>query len=289
MVREKSPSALEIRCSVFLALLFSLGQAAAQTTPEVANAVSFQYSKSAAGTLFLRKTLTYSWGTQVVPNVSASVPDANSHGHFSYQVDRTEKPASTKTQYLVFKFKSDGFFSTGGHFGIVGKAQVATTFLRGRGIIIGKNKSPTAPSGCERAGPGAWVQPETWWAYYTNPVSYVSETETRWVGGPQIATNWVGDGTHCGQTNLHDGITYAVILHIGIGGASYWVYPEGSSSPLVYKYYSDAEINRESTLVDNSTGYAFLAVFGGLTTEGLPVAASTNWTIRLTNIYSGWF
>ena len=270
-------------------LLLGFGAASAQTMPEVAHSLAFQYSKLGAEILFLRKTLTYSWGTQVVPNAASATRRANDEANFNYQVDGTERPANATTQFIVFKFRSEGFFETGGHFGVVGKSQASARFLRGRGFIIGKNKSPTAPNGCERAGPGAWVQPETWWTYFTNPVSYQDGEETRWVGGDQVATNWVGDEGYCGQANLQDGLTYTAVMHVGNGSASYWIYPEGSATPIVHKNFADDAINKEAALIDASTGYGFFAVFGGLTSEGRPVAVATTWTIRLSEIRTGWF
>lgn len=273
--------------------LLSAGQSFSQTAPEAPSAVTFTYNKSATNVLTLRQTKTYSWGTQTLPNAPATTADDNTLGNFQHTINKTDKPANTTTQYITFKFRSNGFFATAGHFAVIGKSNSGATFNRGRGFIIGKNKSPTAPTGCAAYGPGAWVQPETWWTKFTNATSYVDAGQTVWVGTSQTQSNWVGDGSYCGQANLQDNTTYDVVVHTNNGGVAYWVYPNGSSTSIVSMYFTDT-YNKESAIVDASTGYSFAAVFGGIREIPTPpytgpVPAPTNWSIQLTNITTGWF
>jgi hypothetical protein len=272
------------KCVLFILVLVSTQFATiamAQLLPEAPGSVTFYYSKSLSGAVTLRKTSTYSWGIQTEPNTGSAIISDNSEGNFSSIVNRTEKRANETLQDLSFTFRSNGFFRTGGHLAVFTNYANGSFFNRGRGIIIGRNKSSSAPIGCNSPLGYGWVQPETWWTYYLGGTSYIDQGQTKMVGTSQVGDAYVAEPFSCAVV-LQDYVDYFVRVTSSGGVMNFLIAVPGTKNIILSGSFSDAGINKERTLINGLTGYAFNSVFGNS-------APGTSWSIDLKGINNSWY
>jgi hypothetical protein len=253
--------------------------------PEVATTVKFQYNRAANGIPVLQKFETYPWGTQRVtfnPRVRTSDVDA---GNFAHSVLITNNPLQLSGQQISFNLISNGFFFTGGHLAMIGKADGGATFNAGRGFTIGRlyrkdagiggSNSVPCPNASGQVPPTgqAWVQAEAW----------------KIAGVPYTTTSWVGGGSNfCGNAYLQDGITYKVIIQNNNNAASISITGPGVN---IGYYFTDSDSGQSGPNINSNTGYTLSAVLGNYTPQGVisPTNVANNWSLQMSNISVAWF
>lgn len=256
----------------------ALAPAVTPTIPETASAVTFEYDAIVFGPGTPREFMyeQYSWGLQKLPRHFSKVP---SDGAFLHHVAGTERPVYPAehpqagqrfgTQWLAFKFRSDGVFThTGAHVAVVLRSQATAQWIRGRGFIFGhQNLLSSDPNVCPVGETGtAHAQPESWWTVTAGS----AQTQLGHVWGPPL----------CSTPTIRDGRDYQVAIHVADGGwIAYWITDVASQAQIVTSLRDT--LSAESDLVDGLTGYSLALVFGS--------SPSASWRITFYDIGSGWF
>jgi hypothetical protein len=250
--------------------------AAPSSPPETATAVVFEHGVPETGrtTEFVHEQ--YSWGWQTLPRHFGKAAEDGSFLHYVagtvrpvYPEGHPEAGNRMRTQWLVFKFRSEGVFgSTTAHIAVIGRAEGTATWSRGRGFALGHLILPPGqPGACPPAPVGmAYAQPETWW------------TELK--ADRQISRSHVFGPPLCSPASITDFHDYEVAMHVADGGwGAFWIIDLAIGEQLAAIAWRD-QINAESDLVDGLTGYALALVFG---------ASSSAWRFKTYDIRSGWF
>ncbi len=250
---------------------------AVSAAPEAASAVAFEHAVPASGppTDFMLER--YSWGWQTLPRHFDKAAGDGSFVHYVAGTPRPLYPAGhpeagqrMRTQWLVFKFRSDGVFtSTGAHIAVLGRAEGTATWNRGRGFALGRQVLlPDDPNACPPAPVGtAYTQPETWW---TETTADRQSPRSR-VFGPPL----------CSPPAVLDFRDYVLALHVADGGwVAHWVVDLQTGEQILGTAWRDT-VNGESALIDGLTGYAIALVFGA--------TQATPWKFTAYDIASGWF
>lgn len=245
---------------------------------EAASAVVFEQEAFVVGPRRARGFLheQYSWGMQKLPR---HFDKAAGEGAFLHHVAGTARPRHPEghaqagqpfsTQWLSFRFRSEGLFAnTGGHVAVILRSQSTAAWNRGRGFIFGhQNLLPSDPNACPAGEPGsAHAQPESWWT----ATSGATQAQRGFVWGPPL----------CSAPTIRDGRDYEVMVHVADGGwIAYWITDAASGDQLTASLQDT--LSEESALVDSLTGYSLALVFG--------LSARASWRIRFDDIRSGWF
>lgn len=255
----------------------ALAPEATPTIPEVASAVIFEHEIVVIGPGVTRDFMyeQYPWGLQQLPRHFNKAPKEGAFLHHVAGTNRPVYPAGHpqagqrfSTQWLVFKFRSEGVFTTGAHVAVVLRSQSTAEWNRGRGFIFGhQNLLASDPNVCPVGEVGtAHAQPESWWTV----TSGAAQTQRGFVWGPPL----------CSAPTIRDQRDYEVAIHVADGGwIAYWI-TDVESQVQIATSLRDT-VNAESDLVDGLTGYSLALVFGA--------SQSASWRIRFYDIGSGWF
>jgi hypothetical protein len=251
---------------------------AAPVIPEAASAVAFEHEAVVVGPGTTRDFMyeQYSWGLQQLPRHFNKAPR---DGTFLHHVAGTARPVHPAghpqagqrfgTQWLAFKFRSDGVFThTGAHVAVILRSQSTAAWNRGRGFIFGhQNLLPDDPNACPTGEQGtAHAQPESWWTV----TSGATQTQVNFVWGPPL----------CSAPAIRDQRDYEIAIHVADGGwIAYWITDIESQAQISISLRDT--VNAESDLVDGLTGYSLALVFGA--------SQSASWRVRFYDIGSGWF
>jgi hypothetical protein len=251
---------------------------AALTIPEVASAVIFEHESVVVGPGVPRDFMyeQYPWGLQQLPRHFNKGPNEGAFLHHVAGTTRPVYPAGhpqagqrLSTQWLVFKFRSEGVFAnTGAHVAVMLRSQSTAEWNRGRGFIFGhQNLLPSDPNACPLGEEGtAHAQPESWWT----ETSGATQTQRRFVWGPPM----------CSAPTIRDHRDYEVAMHVADGGwIAYWITDIETQGQLATSLRDT--VNAESDLVDGLTGYSLALVFGA--------SQAASWRISFYDIGSGWF
>lgn len=250
----------------------------APTIPEAASVVIFEHDVVVIGPGSARDFVyeQYPWGLQQLPRHFNKMA---SEGAFLHHVAGTERPVYPaghpqagqrfNTQWLAFKFRSDGVFTnTGAHVAVVLRSQSTAQWNRGRGFIFGhQNLASGDPNVCPVGEEGtAHAQPESWWTVTDG----ASQTQRGFVWGPPL----------CSAPTIRDGRDYQAAIHVADGGwIAYWIIDIETHAQIAASLRDT--LSAESDLVDGLTGYSLALVFGA--------SQSASWRIRFYDIGSGWF
>ncbi len=250
--------------------------ASAPSTPESATAVTFEHAVPESGPPGAFVHELYSWGWQTLPR---HFDKAAAEGSFVHVVAATERPRYPPehpsagkpmgTQWLVFRFRSEGLFTaTHAHVAVIGRSQATAAWNRGRGFVFGHQVLlPDDPNACPVGPAGsAHAQPETWWTASTA----ATQAQRNHVWGPPL----------CSTPSILDFRDYQVALHVADGGwVAFWIVDVETNEQISVGWQDT--INAESELVDGLTGYALALVNGA--------SRSQPWRFIIHDIRAGWF
>lgn len=253
------------------------GIASAEAPPDAARAVVFEPETFVVGPGRPRGFVLaeYDWGVQRLPRHFDTAAGDGAYLHHVAGTLRPTYPAGhpqagqrMQTQWLSFRFRSDGVFAhTGAHVAVILRSQSTAAWNRGRGFVFGRQVLlPGDPNACAAGPPGtAHAQPETWWTTSTST--------------GQLPHSFVWGADLCSAPVIRDGRDYAVRLQVSDGGAiDYRV--SDLEQPLVVEASLQDTVNGESALVDGLTGYSLAMVFAS--------ARGQAWRMRFDDIASGW-
>ncbi|NJM32281.1 MAG: hypothetical protein HC848_04695 [Limnobacter sp.] len=211
------------------------------------------------------KLVHYTWGWQTLPP-----RDSDGQG-FVYGFKNKQKPDNASTQWIVFKFRSEGLFTqmNGAHLGVIGRHDGNEgRYNRGRGFIIGNAGRPEVP--CVASTGFAAIQPEVWFDPATRalPPPY----------GQGINSGNIILG-RCDTKSITDYQTYQVVLHVTESGYAYNI--TDRNGVVVANQYVPYPTNSTVDSQLNITNAGFLI--------GLVNAEGGNWRFVVSDLNMGWF
>lgn len=203
-----------------------------------------------------------------LPDFTFDARDA-AHRHYLH-LPHTPRPRVAATQWLAFRFRSDGMFaaSPGSHFAIVLRARLGIdatgtpSTISGRGITLGDTSLAQPPPGDPLANAPGFGGARG------------AQVESFWPGG-----NFLFADAQAAREGLRDGIDYRVVLHVDDARWIAFGLQPDDDTPLVPRIA--VQDRAAHPVAADATG--LLIVLGRGPEESGP------WRVRFHDIATGWF